>query len=252
MGRSMSTVDYAVDGRVAQVVLNRPDKKNAINHQMRKDLHAALVDVRDNANVWVAIVTGAGDAFSTGHDLSEALAGVPTVDELYDLQHGISKPLIAAINGACLAQGCGLALGCDILVAADRAFFGWPQVKRGICSVSGPTLLARKIPVNVAMEYLLTGDFMSAQDALALRLVNHVVPASEVRARALEIAQKIAANAPLAVRAMKEAVVRTLPMRADDAYRYAMYLLREVEQTEDAQEGVRAFLEKRMPVWRGR
>lgn len=248
----MSTIDYSVEDRVALVVLNRPEKKNAINHQMRKELYAALVDIRDNPDVWVAVLTGAGNTFSTGHDLSEPLAGAPTVDDLYELQHTIVKPLIAAISGACLAQGGGLALGCDIRVAGDQAFFGWPQVKRGICSVSGPTLLARKIPLNVAMEYLLTGEFMSAQEALAFHLVNHVVPTDEVRGRAFEVARKIAANAPLAVRTMKEAIIRTLPMRSDDAYRYATYLLGEVERTEDAQEGVRAFLEKRAPVWRGR
>jgi enoyl-CoA hydratase len=248
----MNTIDYAVEGHVALVVLNRPEKKNAINHQMRKELYAALVDIRDNAQVWVAVLSGAGNTFSTGHDLGESLAGSPTVDQLYELQHTLFKPLIAAINGACLAQGCGLALGCDILVAGDQAFFGWPQVKRGICSVSGPTLLARKIPFNIAMEYLLTGEFLGAQEALALRLVNHVVPTDEVRTRAFDLAQKIAANAPLAVRAMKETTVRTLPMRADDAYRYATQVLRELEGTEDAQEGIRAFLEKRAPVWRGR
>ncbi|HLJ60041.1 MAG TPA: enoyl-CoA hydratase-related protein [bacterium] len=248
----MKTVDYSVEGPVALVVLNRPEKKNAINHQMREDVHAALIDIRDNEDVWVAVLTGAGSTFSTGHDLSETLAGTPTVDQLYELQHSIFKPLIAAINGACLAQGCGLALGCDILVAGEQAFFGWPQVKRGICSVSGPTLLARKIPLNIAMEYLLTGEFLGAQEALALHLVNHVVPSGDVRARAFEMAHKIAANAPLAVRAMKEATLRTLPMRPDDAYRYATQLLRELERTEDAQEGSRAFLEKRAPVWRGR
>jgi len=248
----MSTVDYSIEERVALVVLNRPEKKNAINRQMRKELYEALVDLRDNDRVWVAVLTGAGNTFSTGHDLSEALAGAPTVDQLYELQHAIYKPLIAAINGACLAQGCGMALGCDILIAGEQAFFGWPQVKRGICSVSGPTLLARKIPLNVAMEYLLTGEFLGAAEALALRLVNHVVPPDDVRDRAFALARKIAANAPLAVRAMKEATLRTLPMRADDAYRYATQLLRELERTEDAQEGIRAFLEKRAPVWRGR
>ncbi len=248
----MNTIDYSIDGRIALVVLNRPEKKNAINHEMRRELHAALTDIRDNEDVWVAVLTGAGNVFSTGHDLSEPLAGAPTVDELYELQHSLFKPLIAAINGACLAQGCGLALGCDILVASEKAFFGWPQVKRGICSVSGPTLLARKIPLNVAMEYLLTGEFLGAREALAVRLVNHVVPEDEVRDRAFKVAQQIAANAPLAVRAMKEATIRTLPMRSDDAYRYATKLLRELEQTEDAQEGIRAFLEKRPPVWRGR
>jgi enoyl-CoA hydratase len=248
----MRPVDYRVEDRIAYLVMNRPEKKNAINRSMREGLYAALRDIRDNPDVWVAILSGAGNTFSTGHDLSEPLAGSPTVDELYELQNAIFKPFIAAISGACLAQGCGLALGCDIRIGGEEAFFGWPQVKRGICSVSGPTLLARKIPLNVAMEYLLTGEFMSAQQALDLRLVNRVVPTNDVGDAARQMAQKIVGNAPLAVRAMKEATLRTLSMRPDDAYRYATYMLKELEQTEDAQEGMRAFLEKRAPVWRGR
>lgn len=248
----MEAVDYRVEDRIAYLVMNRPDKKNAINRQMRQGLYTALLDIRDNPDVWVAVLSGAGNTFSAGHDLSEPLTGAPTVDDLYEMQNAIFKPFIAAINGACLAQGGGLALGCDIRVAGEDAFFGWPQVKRGICSVSGPTLLARQIPLNFAMEYLFTGEFINAQRALDLRLVNRVVPASEVRVVAREIAQKIAGNAPLAVRAMKEGTLRTLFMRPDDAYRYVSYLLKEVEQTEDAAEGMRAFLEKRTPVWRGR
>jgi len=248
----MALVEYTVDDRIACILLNRPEKKNAMNHQMRKELHAALVDVRDHPEVWVAVLTGAGGMFSTGHDLSETLAGAPTVEDLYELQLGIIKPLIAAIEGACLAQGGGLALASDIRVAGEGAFFGWPQVRRGICSVSGPALLARKIPLNFAMEYLMTGDFIPARQALALGLVNHVVPDTDVRTRAVELAKKIVANAPLAVRAMKEATLRTLAMRPDEAFRYAGSLLRGLEHTEDAHEGMRAFLEKRQPVWRGR
>jgi enoyl-CoA hydratase len=248
----MALVEYAVEDRIAYVVLSRPEKKNAINHQMRKELHAALVHVRDDPEVWVTILGGADGTFSTGHDLSEPLAGAPTVEDLYELQLQITKPVIAGIEGACLAQGGGLALASDIRVAGEGAFFGWPQVKRGICSVSGPALLARKIPLNFALEYLLTGEFIPARQALALGLVNHVVPDAEVRARSVEMAQKIAANAPLAVRAMKEATLRTLAMRPGEAFRYAGSVLRELEHTEDAREGMRAFLEKRQPVWRGR
>jgi enoyl-CoA hydratase/carnithine racemase len=248
----MEPVDYRVGGRIAHLVMNRPEKKNAINRQMRQGLYTALQDIRDNPDVWVAVLSGAGNTFSAGHDLSESLAGSPTVDDLYDLQNAIFKPFIAAINGACLAQGGGLALGCDIRIAGEDAFFGWPQVKRGICSVSGPTLLARQIPLNFALEYLFTGEFMNAQRALELRLVNRVVPAGDVGRVAGGIAQKIAENAPLAVRAMKEATLRTLSMPPDEAYRYASRVLNGVEQTEDAAEGMRAFLEKRAPVWRGR
>jgi enoyl-CoA hydratase/carnithine racemase len=248
----MPLIELRVEDRIARIAFNRPEKKNAISYAMRKELHAAYVEVRDNPDIWVAILTGNGDAFSTGHDLSESLEGAPTIDELYDLQTSITKPMIAAIDGACLAQGGGMALSCDIRYASERAFFGWPQVKRGICSISGPTLLARKIPLNFAMEYLLTGDFMSAQDALELRLVNRVFPAEELWDRSMELAGKIAANAPLAVRAMKQSILESLALRSDEAYRYVALILERVERTEDAREGMRAFLEKRAPVWHGR
>jgi enoyl-CoA hydratase len=248
----MGLIEYEVGNRVAQVVLNRPDKRNAINRQMRAELFAVLEDVRDNDDVWAAVISGAGGVFSSGHDLSESLEGSPTVDELYALQADQRKPLIAAISGACLAQGAGIALSCDIRIADETAVFGWPQVRRGIASISGPTMLARRVPLNVAMEYLLTGNAIDAATAARIFLVNRVVPAGGALDAGLEIAARIAANAPLAVRSMKEAVLRTLPLPQNDAFRLAAELLAELEQTEDAREGSRAFLEKREPVWTGR
>ena len=248
----MELVRYRVEDRVAQIVLDRPAKRNAINRQMRAELYEAFVDVRDNDDVWVAVLSGAGGVFSSGHDLSESLEGSPSVDDLYVLQADQRKPLIAAITGACLAQGAGIALSCDVRIADETAVFGWPQVRRGIASVSGPTMLARRVPLNVAMEYLLTGDPIDAATAARIFLVNRVVPAGQALEAALEVAHRIASNAPLAVRSMKEAVVRTLPLPQNEAFRVAAELLASLEQTEDAQEGSRAFLEKREPVWRGR
>ena len=248
----MELVQYRVEDRVARIVLDRPAKRNAINRQMRAELYSVFEDVRDNDDVWVAVVSGAGGVFSSGHDLSESLEGSPTVDDLYVLQSEQRKPLIAAISGACLAQGAGIALSCDIRIADETAVFGWPQVRRGIASVSGPTMLARRVPLNVAMEYLLTGDTIDAATAARIFLVNRVVEAGHALEVALAIASRIAANAPLAVRSMKETVVRTLPMPLDEAFRTAAELLASLELTEDAQEGARAFLEKREPVWRGR
>jgi enoyl-CoA hydratase len=245
-------VRYDIDGRVARVVLDRPAKRNAINRQMRAELFAAFEDVRDNQDVLVAVITGAGGIFSSGHDLSESLEGSPTVDDLYALQAGLRTPLIAAIAGACLAQGAGLALSCDIRIADETAVFAWPQVRRGIASISGPTMLARRVPLNIAMEFLLTGNPIDAATAGRIFLVNRVVAAGQALDAALEIAHRIAANAPLAVRSMKEAVTRTMGLPQDEAFRVAAELLSRLEETEDAHEGMRAFLEKREPVWRGR
>ena len=245
-------VRYGVEDRIAQVVLDRPAKRNAINRQMRAELYAAFQDIRDNDAVWVAVLTGNGGVFSSGHDLSEPLEGTPTVDDLYALQAELRKPVIAAISGACLAQGVGLALSCDIRIADETAMFGWPQVRRGIASISGPTMLARRVPLNIAMEILLTGDPLDAATAGRIFLVNRVVPAGQALDVALELAGRIASNAPLAVRSMKDAVIRTLGLPQDEAFRIAAELLARLEETEDAHEGMRAFLEKRDPVWRGR
>ena len=249
-------VIYKIKEGIAYITLNRPEKLNAINPEMRELLWDAFQDVRNNDEVRCAIVTGSGRAFSTGHDLV-AMASAranegPTTGDLYVEQSKIWKPIISAINGVCLAQGCGIALGSDIRIASTEAQFGWPQAKRGISSVSGPALLSQVVPRNVAFEFLFTGEFVDAQKALELMLVNYVVPPEEVMPRAEEMARKITANAPLALAAIKEASIKGSEMGLEDRVAYAQKKRDEVLATEDAQEGVRAFAEKRAPVWRGR
>ena len=195
-------------------------------------------------------------AFSTGHDLvamasAQANEG-PTTGDLYVVQSQIFKPIISAINGICLAQGCGIALGSDIRIASSAAQFGWPQAKRGISSVSGPALLSQVVPRNIAFEFLFTGEFVDAQKALDLMLVNYVVEPDEVMPRAIEMAEKITANAPLSLAAIKEASIKGSEMGLEERVAYAQTKRDEVLKTEDAQEGVRAFAEKRAPVWKGR
>ena len=203
-----------------------------------------------------AIVTGRGRAFSTGHDLvamanDQANEGVTTGD-LYVEQSKIYKPIISAINGICLAQGCGIALGSDIRIASTEARFGWPQAKRGISSVSGPALLSQVVPRNIAFEFLFTGEFVDAQRALDLMLVNYVVEPEEVMPRAEEMARMITANAPLSLAAIKEASIKGSEMGMQERVDFAQKKRDEILETEDAKEGVRAFAEKRAPVWKGR
>ena len=253
---SEKEVIYEVKEGIACITLNRPEKLNAINPEMRELLWDAFQDVRNNDEVRCAIVTGKGRAFSTGHDLV-AMASAranegPTTGDLYVEQSKIWKPIIAAINGVCLAQGCGIALGSDIRIASTEAQFGWPQAKRGISSVSGPALLSQVVPRNIAFEFLFTGDFVDAQKALELRLVNYVVPPEDVMPRAEEMARKITANAPLALAAIKEASIKGSEMGLEERVAFAQKKRDEVLATEDAQEGVKAFAEKRAPVWRGR
>ena len=177
-------VIYEVEEGIAYITLNRPEKLNAINPEMRELLWDAFQDVKNNPEVRCAIVTGRGRAFSTGHDLV-AMANAranegPSTGDLYVEQSKIWKPIISAINGVCLAQGCGIALGSDIRIASSEARFGWPQAKRGISSVSGPALLSQVVPRNIAFEFLFTGEFVDAQKAMELMLVNYVVAPEEV------------------------------------------------------------------------
>ena len=247
---------YEIKEGIAYITLNRPEKLNAINPEMRELLWDAFQDVKNNPEVRCAIVTGKGRAFSTGHDLvamasARANEGHSTGD-LYVVQANIWKPIIAAINGICLAQGCGIALGSDIRIASSEAQFGWPQAKRGISSVSGPALLSQVVPRNIAFEFLFTGEFVDANRALELMLVNHVVPPEEVMPKAEEIARKIIANAPLSIAAIKEAAIKGAEMGLEERVAFAQKKRDEVLATEDAKEGVLAFNEKRAPVWKGR
>jgi len=247
---------YEIREGIAYITLNRPEKLNAINPEMRQLLWDAFQDVKNNPQVRCALVTGSGRAFSTGHDLV-AMASAranegPSTGDLYVVQSTIWKPIIAAINGICLAQGCGIALGSDIRVASSEAQFGWPQAKRGISSVSGPALLSQVVPRNIAFEFLFTGDFVDAQRALELMLVNYVVPPEDVLPKAEELARKITANAPLSIAAIKEAAIKGSEMGLEERVAFAQQKRNEVLRSEDAKEGVAAFAEKRAPVWKGR
>lgn len=249
-------VIYEIKEGIAYITLNRPEKLNAIDPPMRQQLWDAFQDVDKNPDVRCAIVTGAGRAFSTGHDLVAMAAGGanegPSTGDLYVVQSNIWKPIISAINGICLAQGCGIALGSDIRIASSEAEFGWPQAKRGIASVSGPALLSQVVPRNIAFEFLFTGDFVDAHKALELMLVNYVVEPDQVMTKSEEIAQKITANAPLSLAAIKEASIKGSEMGLEDRVKFAQNKRNEVLESEDAKEGVLAFAEKRAPVWKGR
>ena len=254
----MTTVEYEIRDKVGYVTLNRPEKLNAIDVEMRNEIWRVMHDVNDNPDVWLAVITGNGRAFSVGHDLvsmagrSDALYDSEiSTEDLYVYQSQIFKPIIAAINGFCLAQGGGIALACDIRVASDQAQFGWPQAKRGIGSVSGPCMLVHRVPLNFAFEHLFTGDMISAQRAYELGMVNKVVPHDELDSAVDEYVQKIRANAPLPIRAMKEVATRGLSMRLEDRVRLAGIVNRRLQSTADAQEGIKAFQEKRTPVFIG-
>jgi E-phenylitaconyl-CoA hydratase len=256
------SIQLDVKDHIATVVLNRPEAMNAIDPEMRQALIQTWNRVRDDDDIWVVVVTGAGDkAFCAGADLkktqpdSESFAaqmfGKPPVSPVAHME--TDKPLIAAINGYAMGGGLELALACDIRIASETAQFALSEAKVGSIPGSGGTQrLPRAIGLSDAMLMLLTGDRVDAKEALRTGLVSKVVPPAQLMPTALEIAGKIAANAPLSVRAIKRLVKRgmDLPLGAAiDAERYVFGLL---YQTEDRIEGRKAFAEKRKPKYKGR
>lgn len=255
-------------GQVLMVTLDRPEARNALNQAMREALIETWRAFRDDAQTRVAILTGAGErAFCAGADLKEIGDYYRAMTPIERREHcernpglgGLTrnfdprKPVIAAINGACLAGGLELALACDIRIAADHATFGLPEVCRGILPGAGGTQrLPRALPLGVALEMILTGSPLDAPAALRWGLVSHVVPASELLDAALGIAERIAANGPLAVRAARDAVYQGLALPLEQALRLEQFHAEPLRGSEDAAEGVRAFIEKRSPNFSGR
>ncbi|CAN5151029.1 crotonase/enoyl-CoA hydratase family protein [soil metagenome] len=250
---------------VMVITLNRPEARNAVNEEMCLVVGDALVRAEQDPAVRVVVLTGSGDkAFCAGADLKALSRGeriIPEGREKWGLAgyvgHAISKPTIAAVNGPALGGGTELVLASDLSVAAETATFGLPEVTRGLVAGAGGAFrLIAKLPPAVAMELLLTGRSISADEALALHLVNRVVPTDRVLETALELAATIAANAPLAVQAHKQIALAQQP----DGERPAEHagwdlthqLLPAIARSEDAKEGPRAFAEKRPPVWQGR
>ena len=257
------TVDVATQGRVAVLTLNRPQALNAISMQMRADLRAALEALRRDPKVGAVVLTGGGEkAFSAGMDLREfaaANAAVPVAEMKrfrWEQGEGIAafdKPIIAAVNGLAIGGGVELALLCDMIFAGQRASFAFGEIKRGLMPGNGGTQrLARRIGMARALDLILTGRTVDAQQALAIGLVESVVPDHELLERAVTLAAEMAANAPVAVRTAKAAIQRGAELSLQDGLRLEQDLAAFLYATEDAREGPRAFLEKRPPVWQGR
>ena len=248
-------------GPVAFVRLNRPDKLNAMNVKMKEEIALALQELERDDDVRVTVITGVGDkAFVAGADIGE-FAGKTPIDQwqaygyssLYNVVDRFPKPIIAMINGYCLGGGCELAMACDIRIASDRAQLGQPEINIGIIPGGGGSQrLPRLVGLGKAMELILTGDRIDARTAKEIGLVDEVVPHEQLEPRVLEIANKIAEKAPVAVRLAKEAVKASVRMPLDQGLKHEQSLFSIVFSTEDKEEGVRAFLEKRPPKFTGR
>ncbi|MFN0071188.1 MAG: enoyl-CoA hydratase/isomerase family protein [Chloroflexota bacterium] len=251
------------DQGVFWITLNRPESLNAINLEMHEALVDAWATFRTDPELRVAVLQGAGEkAFCAGADLKErATKGDPRTRDMWEQAipgslgktPPIWKPIIAAVHGYCLGGGFELALACDIRIVTEDAQFGLPEIKHGFFAGSGGTVrLARLAPFGIALELLLTGDSVDAESALRSGLVNRVVPRSELREAVSSLAYRLAGGAPIALQAVKEIAFRCQDMALGDALRLEASLRAHVGLTEDAQEGPRAFVEKRKPRFEGR
>lgn len=253
---------YEIKDKVAYITINRPEVMNAMDPEVYAELSKAWVDVRDNPDVWVAIITGAGQkAFTAGADLKTAIPRVPEKGEFWMTQkemllnRGLEvwKPVIAAVNGYCLAGGMTLLFATDFRIAAEHAVFELSEVKRGILPGNGGTQRAlRQLPYPIAMEMLLLGRRLSAQEALSFGLINKVVNMEELMPTAEHYARRLCESAPLAIRATKELAIRSQSLSLEEGIRLEMAFQEYLRTTEDAKEGPRAFAEKRKPVYKAK
>ena len=266
--QELETVRFEVEDRVATITLNRPARLNAMNQKLRDELRTCWMRVKSDPDIWVAIVTGAGQAFSSGADV-EALAtgGFATQDRWTELamieriqmlptprRLQVHKPVIAAVNGIAGGVSLDLVTEADIPIASEAASFVDPHVSIGYVSSHEMVNMARRVPVAVCLRMALLGnrERMSAQRAYEVGLVTEVVPHDQLMIRARELADMLLTNAPLAVWGTKMGILQGLGLPIPQAEQIAAGYLEIVEQTEDHDEGPRAFVEKRKPVWKAR
>jgi enoyl-CoA hydratase len=248
-------VDIA-DG-VMTITLNRPSAKNAVNKSVAEGVAAAIDQLEADPHLRVAILTGAGGTFCSGMDLKAFVQGEMPMVEGRGFgglcEYTCAKPIIAAVEGYALAGGFELAISCDLIVASEASKFGIPEVKRGLAAAAGGLIkLPKQIPIRIAKEWALTGDFVSSTRAYELGLINEVVPAGTALEAAKALASKIAANGPLAVAKSKEIVDNAQDWTSDVMFANQNKIIMPVMTSEDAIEGATAFAEKRAPVWKGR
>jgi crotonobetainyl-CoA hydratase len=253
-------VNWWQQGRVRVVVIDRPDRANAIDLDTSRELSAVFDAVEHDDDTWAVVLTGAGErVFSAGMDLraveagqAAAINGVPG-GFAGIVRRDFPKPLVAAVNGAALGGGFEIVLACDLVVAADTARFGLPEVMRGLIAASGGLIrLPSRLPAPLAMEHILLGEPFGAERAHALSLVNRVVPAAEVVPTAVELAERICANGPLAVRASKRVARAVLTAGEEAGWRLSDELAATVTASRDAAEAAAAARESRAPAWSGR
>ncbi len=252
-------IDFETRGHLGIITINRPEARNAVNAAVASGIEAALDQAEADDDIWVLVLTGAGPVFSAGADLKAIASG--EASGLTTERGGFAglvarqrtKPLIAAVDGPALAGGTEIVLACDMVVASTGARFGVPEVKRSLVAAGGALFrLPQKLPANIAAELLLTGDPISAERAYQFGLVNVLCEPGEALDRALELAERIAVNAPLAVRESLAVMTSTRDASDEEAFAESNRAMARLAATEDFGEGPLAFIEKRDPVWKGR
>jgi len=258
---NFETITLEIRGPVALLAVNRPDKLNALNSKVHAEGVRALDELKRNDSVRVLVITGAGEkSFVAGADISEFQEQTPITQRdqfhertLFNSIDTFPKPVIAMVNGFCLGGGNELALACDIRICSENARFSQPEINLGLIPGGGGTQrLTRLIGEGRSMEIMLTGDMIDAKTAYDFGLVNHVYPAAELETKTMELANKIAEKAPIALQLAKEAVKFASRSNLDEGLRREVDLFAICFSTEDKQEGVSAFLEKRKPVFKGK
>jgi enoyl-CoA hydratase len=253
----MAVVEMERRDHIALITFNRPEARNAISPEVSETMATLLDEVEGDPALRAVVLTGRGEVFSAGADLKVVaqgrandiargkggFAGITTRD--------FSKPIIAAVNGPALAGGFEIVLSCDLVVAAEGARFGIPEVKRGLMAAAGGLIrLPKRVPLVIALELAMTGDPIDAQRALQLGLVNRVVPAASVVDEAIALAERIGENSPIAVRSSRRLVREAAELTEDEGWQRTLELMMPVFESGDAVEGATAFAEKRPPVWR--
>jgi len=252
-------VELEPQGHIALLTIRRPEARNAVNAAVAQGLEAAIDQLEADENLWVGILTGEGPVFSAGADLKEIAAGnaaglaTPLGGFGGITRRERVKPIIAAVDGPALAGGCEIALACDMIVASKAAAFGLPEVKRSLVAAAGGLFrLPRALPPKIAMEVVLTGDPISAERAYEYGLVNELVEPGQAVEAARALAERICANAPVAVWESRKIVLDAATADDDTLWQRSGAAFARVAQTEDFAEGPRAFIEKRPPAWKGR
>ncbi len=258
--RTYEHIRYEGDETVALVTMNRPKKRNALSLEHMQELISCLKAIGEAGETPVVVLRGAGPAFCAGHDLSEMVGRDPNFYrhlfdvccELMETIQRIPQPVIAQVHGVATAAGCQLAATCDLVVASEEARFATPGVRIGLFCSTPMVALSRAIGQKKAMEMLLTGEFISAEEALSEGLINRVISAENLEGETRSLAEKIAEASPLVVGVGKQAFYRQREMPTEQAYAYTKEIMSFNASFADAQEGICAFLEKRKPEWKGR